>query len=136
MKVRFQVETVHGLREGLIRDAVRWQVRAAALWEDLTLRQPADDIPDALIIAIQHRLERDYRCARKLVERISDEPSLVAWCKRINRGRRKAAQKQQRRQEAEARRWAAMTPRQRDAALREAANIRVMVDGLRMRDVQ
>lgn len=58
------------------------------------------------------------------------------WCKRINRGRRKEAQKRQRRQEAEARLWAAMTPRQRDAVTRAQGARRSMVYGLLMRDVQ
>lgn len=87
-------------------------------------------------VAIQRRLETDYRCARELVGWVSDEPYLAMWCKRINRGRRKEAQKRQRRQEAEARQWAAMTPRQRDAATRAQGARRSMVYGLLMRDVQ
>lgn len=136
MKPRFEVETVQGLRNRLTRDAIRWQAEAAALWADLAARQPSDDINEALVVAIQRRLETDYRCARELAGWVSDEPYLAGWCKRINRGRRKDAQKRQRRLEAEAKKWAAMTPRQRDQYIRAAKTVRLMTNGLIMRDVQ
>lgn len=141
MKARFEIETVHGLRDRLTCDAIRWQAEAAALWADLAARRPSDGVGDDLVVAIQRRLETDYRCARELVGWASDEPYLAMWCKRINRRRRKEAQKRQRRVEVQARRWAAMTPRQRDAATRVSpqrrdGEHRHMVYGLLMRDVQ
>lgn len=74
--------------------------------------------------------------ARELVEWISDEAYLATWCKRINRAARKDAQKRQRRLEAEARRWAAMTPKERKRWVRVAETTRIMIDGLIARDVQ
>lgn len=135
MKARFEVETVDGLRDRLTRDAVRWQAEAAALWKAVHEDWSASEDVE-LVIAFQQRLERNYRCARELVEWISDAPFLATWCKRINRSRRKDAQKRQRRLEAEAKRWAAMTPRQRHQAVRAAESVRIMVDGLVQRDVQ
>jgi len=101
MRPRFEIETVVHLREGLIRDAVRWQVEAAALWadSDAYASRPMT-FPMLSSSPFSIASSGGYRCAREFVEWILGRaiPCDLVQA-RQPRAQGRDAQKRQRRQE-------------------------------------